>query len=314
MQSDQSPGKKLRNLLASGETILLPGCADPLSARIFERMGFKALSVGGWMSGANMATPEPLLSLSEQVAMARRVARAVNIPVRADAHTGFGEPMHIMRTVREFEDAGVAAIHLEDQVFPKRASYHRGLEHVCELDEFLRRIEYALKARRDDNFMIVARTDSGNAYNGSWKEAARRVRAVRAMGIEMALPHVRTRAEIEQFRQEFPDNDMVLSIAGYFNGLTPEQFRAYGFQVISYPLATVIAQMAGTIKDFRALRSSGRLSMDANRVREIREEIEAAQEFEQSLKIERATVEPDGTDDLAGSAVRAAGAETRTNP
>ncbi len=259
-------------------------------------MGFPALVVGGWMSGASIVTPEPLLTMTEQVAIARRVAQAVDIPVRADIHTGFGEPIHVMRTVREFEEAGVAAVHLEDQVFPKRASYHRGLEHVCELDEFLRRLEWALKARTDDNFMIVARTDAGNAYNGSWKEAARRARAVRAMGIEVLMPHTRTKQEIEEFRQEFPDDDMVLSSSAYFNGITPEEFRAYGFQMISYPLATVIAQQAATMKLYRELLETGVAPMEPEWAKEVREAIEDAQGMEEFWEVERQTVESHTTD------------------
>ena len=234
--------------------------------------------------------------MTEQVAIARRVAQAVDIPVRADIHTGFGEPIHVMRTVREFEEAGVAAVHLEDQVFPKRASYHRGLEHVCELDEFLRRLEWALKARTDDNFMIVARTDAGNAYNGSWKEAARRARAVRAMGIEVLMPHTRTKQEIEEFRQEFPDDDMVLSSSAYFNGITPEEFRAYGFQMISYPLATVIAQQAATMKLYRELLETGVAPMEPEWAKEVREAIEDAQGMEEFWEVERQTVESHTTD------------------
>ena len=299
MTTSSSPGRKLRDTIATGETVILPGAADPLTARIFERMGFKALNVGGWMTGATTITPEPLLTMTEQVDAARRVARAVDIPVRADMHTGFGEPIHVMRAVKEFEDAGCAGVHLEDQVFPKRASYHRGLEHVCDLDEFLRRLEFALKARSDDSFMIMARTDAGNAYGGSWKEAARRARAVKALGIEVLLPHTRTKEEIEAFRQEYPENDLVLESSSYYNHLTPAEFRAYGFQMVSYPLAPVITQMAATIELFRGLQQTGIAKMDPEWAREVREEIEAAQGLPAFWEIEQQTVET-ATSDYKG--------------
>ena len=296
MTASASPGKKLRDTVATGEMLLMPGCVDPLSARIFEKMGFKALSVGGWMTGAAILTPEPMLTMTEQVDAARRVAQAVDIPVRADMHTGFGEPIHVMRAVREFEDAGLAGVHLEDQLYPKRASYHRGLEHVVELDEFKRRLEWALKARTDDNFMIMARTDAGNAYNGSWKEAARRARAAREMGIEWLLPHTRTKQEIEQFRQEYTEDDMVLESTSYFNGLTPQQFRDYGFQVISYALATVITQQAATMRLYQKLLDTGVAPMDPEWAKEVREVIENAQGMEEFWEVERQTVESDTTD------------------
>jgi methylisocitrate lyase len=281
----------------------MPGCVDPLSARIFEKMGFKALSVGGWMTGATMVTPEALLTMTEQANVARRVAQAVDIPARADLGTGFGEPVHVMRAVREFEEAGLAGVHLEDQVYPKRASYHRGLEHVVELDEFKRRLEWALKARTDDNFMIMARTDAGNAVNGSWKEAARRARAAREMGIEWLLPHTRTKQEIEKFRQEYTEDDMILESSSYFNGLTPQQFRDYGFQVISYPLATVVAQQAATMKLYQTLLDTGVAPMDPEWAKEVREAIENAQGMEEFWEVERQTVESDTTDHKGGRTI-----------
>ena len=150
MSEKKSPGQKLRDLIATGETILLPGAHDPLMGRIVQRLGFKACICAGWMTGAHLATPEPVMTMTEQVDAAGRVARAVDIPVKSDAGAGYGDPIHVIRAVQEFERAGIAAIQIEDQVFPKRASYHRGLEHVTELDEFLRKIEFAMKAREDD--------------------------------------------------------------------------------------------------------------------------------------------------------------------
>ncbi len=282
----------MRELFATGETIVMPGCVDPLTARIFQRMGFKSLSVGGWMTGAQLAVPEPLLTLTEQVETAGQVARAVDLPIRADAHTGFGEPVHVMRTVELFEAAGVGAIHIEDQLFPKRASYHRGLEHVCELDEYKLRLEFALKARKDKDFMIMARTDAGNAHNGSWKEAARRARAAKELGIEAVLPHTRTPDEMEKFRQEYPDNDLILETSAYFNSWTPEEIRKkYGFQVISYPLAPIIAAQAGVIALFRGQQKTGVAKMDPDWAREVRVEIEAAQRMTEFWEIEEQTVE-----------------------
>ncbi len=291
MNTGISPGRKLRDLIATGETILVPGAHDPLMGRILQRMGFKALSVAGWMTAAHLVTPEPVMTMTEQVEVARRVAHAVDIPVRSDAGTGFGDPIHVMRTVQEFERAGIAGIHIEDQVFPKRASYHRGLEHVVEVDEFLRRLEYALKARRDKDFMIFARTDAGNAINGSWKEAARRARAVKALGVDGLNPMTRNKESIERFRQEYPDNDLLLSTSTYFNGLHPTELRGYGFQLISYPLATIVTSVAGVLKLWRGVKETGIAAMDPELAREAREEIEAAIGLPEFWEIEKETVE-----------------------
>jgi methylisocitrate lyase len=291
MSTVASPCRKFRDLIATGETILVPGAHDPLMGKILQRMGFKAVAVAGWMTAAHLVTPEPLLTMTEQVEVARRVANALDIPVRADACTGYGDPIHVMRTVQEFERAGIAGIHIEDQVFPKRASYHRGLEHVVALDEFLRRLEYALKARRDKDFMIFARTDAGNAVNGSWKEAAKRARAVKALGVDGLVPMARNKESIEQFRQEYPDNDFLLSGSTYFNGLHPTELRKYGFQLISYPLATIVTSVAGVIKMWRGVQETGIAAMDPELAREAREEIEAAMGLPGFWEIEKETVE-----------------------
>ena len=107
----------LRARLNRGETIVAPGAYDPISARIVETLGFPAVYTGGYISGAHLAVTEPLMTMTEQVEVARRVARAVDLPVIADAGAGYGDPVHTMHSVRTYEDAGLAGMHIEDQVF-----------------------------------------------------------------------------------------------------------------------------------------------------------------------------------------------------
>jgi methylisocitrate lyase len=291
MTTYQSAGAKLRALLATGETLLIPGAHDPLTGRLVERMGFKAAQCAGWMTAGHLTTPEPVLTLTEQVEAARKVAQAVEIPVFSDGGTGFGDPIHAMRTVREFERAGIAMIHIEDQVFPKRASYHRGLEHVVDISTFMRQLEYALKARRDKDFMIFARTDAGNAVDGSWKEAARRARAAKSLGIDGILPMTRNKDSVEKFRQEYPDDDLVMLTTTYFNGLHPTELRKYGFQMICYPLATIVSSAAAVISLYKGVQETGIAKMDPELARVTREEIEAAIGLPEFWEIEKQTVE-----------------------
>ncbi len=291
MADKRSPGRKLRDLIATGENIVIPGAHDPLLARVMERMGFKALACAGWMTAGHLVTPEPVLTMTEQIDVARRVAQSVDIPIFSDAGTGYGEPIHVMRAVREFERSGVAMIHIEDQHFPKRASYHRGLEHVCDFDEFMRRLEWALKGRKDDDFMIFARSDAGNAVNGSWEEVARRARAAKALGIDGFLPMTRNKDTMEKFRQAYPDDDMVLLTTTYFNGLPPHELRKYGFQLQAYPLATIIASRAGVMDLYRGVKETGVAKMDPEVAKRAREEIEAAIGLPEFWEIERQTVE-----------------------
>src|SRR4030095_3397145 len=120
----------LRERLQRGETIAAPGAYRPLSARVVQALGFTAVYTGGYMTGAHTSITEPLLTLTAQVDVAQKVARAVALPVLTDAGAGYGDPLHVMRCVREFEAAGIPGIHIEDQVSHKRASYHKGFETI----------------------------------------------------------------------------------------------------------------------------------------------------------------------------------------
>ena len=272
---------------------MLPGVDSPLAARLIHRLGFKACLCAGWLTGAHLGIPEPVLTMTEQIAVAQKVAQAVDIPVVSDGHTGGGDVPQVMRTVRAFEQAGIAMIHIEDQVFPKRASYHRGLEHVTELDEFRLKMEFALKARKDPGFMIFARTDAGNAVNtNSWKEAARRVRALKALGVDGIVPMCRTKENMEKFRQEYPDNDIPLLATTYFNGMASEEIRKYGFQLIAYPLAATIACAAAVIDLYRGILKEGGIArFDLEKAKAVREEVENAIGLPELWEIENQTVE-----------------------
>ena len=178
----------LKSRLAAGETILAPGAYDPMSARLVQSLGFDTVYVGGYMSGAHLAVTEPLMTLTEQVDVAEKVVTSVNLPVICDAGAGYGDPVHTMHTVRTFERSGICGIHIEDQVFPKRASYHAGLEHVIPMDEFLEKMRYALEARTNPNFLIIGRTDAFTAVEGDMEEAIRRGNALRDLGVDVVMP------------------------------------------------------------------------------------------------------------------------------
>jgi len=175
----------LRRLLAEEAFIHLPVAYDALGARLIERTGFKAAYVGGFVTGGSRCTSEPLLTLDEQVRVAGDVAKAVAIPVLADAGAGFGEPLHTMRTVREFIHAGIAGVHIEDQLFPKRAHYHKYVAHVIPRKEFADKIRLACRQRdqTDKDFVIIARSDSCR-FEGL-DEAVARVNLAAEQGADM---------------------------------------------------------------------------------------------------------------------------------
>src|SRR5271165_6745598 len=193
-----SQSAALRRLLADEAFIHIPVAYDALGGRLIESTGFKSAYVGGFVTGGSRATSEPLLTLDEQVRVAGDVARAVKIPVLADAGAGFGEPLHTMRTVREFIHAGIAGIHIEDQLFPKRAHYHKYVAHVIPRREFADKIRFACRQRdqTDKDFVIIARSDSCR-FEGL-DEAVGRVNLAAEHGADMGMIFPRDLAELQQ--------------------------------------------------------------------------------------------------------------------
>ena len=188
----------LRRLLAEEAFIHIPVAYDALGGRLIEKTGFKAAYVGGFVTGGSRCTSEPLLTLDEQVRVAGDVARAVEIPVLADAGAGFGEPLHTMRAVREFIYAGIAGIHIEDQLFPKRAHYHKYVAHVIPRKDFADKIRFACRQRdqSDKDFVIIARSDSCR-FEGL-DEAIGRINLAADQGADMGMIFPRDLGEMQQ--------------------------------------------------------------------------------------------------------------------
>jgi 2-methylisocitrate lyase-like PEP mutase family enzyme len=189
--------RRLRDLLDSGQFLYMPSSATPLEGRLAEAMGVPVVYTGGYVTGASRVITEPLLTMDEQVRVAGEVARAVQVPLIADAGAGFGEPLHTMRTVREFAAAGVAGIHIEDQLYPKRAHYHAYQVHAIPLADFVAKIRYACRQRdeTDRDFVIIARSDTCREFG--LDEAMSRINAAAAAGADLGLVFPRSREEAE---------------------------------------------------------------------------------------------------------------------
>lgn len=187
---------KLRALLNSDEFIVSPGVYDGYSIRLVEAAGFKtACTSGAAVSNALLGIADiGVMGLSENVNHCRHLARSVSIPLTADADTGYGNPVNVFHTVRMFEEAGVAGVNIEDQVSPKRCGHMPGKD-VISMAEMVKKIEAACEARRDDAFVVVARTDA-IATEGI-EGAIKRARAYAAAGADMLFPDaVRTEDDI----------------------------------------------------------------------------------------------------------------------
>lgn len=276
--------------ILAGDTITAPGAYDPLSARVVQSLGFDTIYTGGYMSGAHLALTEPLMTLTEQVEVAERVVRSVGLPVICDANAGYGEPVHAMHTVRTFEKAGLAAIHIEDQVYPKRASYHAGLEHVTPLDEFLEKMKYALSARTDPDFVIIGRTDAFSAVEGDMDEAIRRGNALRDLGVDAVMPRgVKEREDLDKYRKGVPDIPLLV-IAGA-DDITVQEYADLGYQIIIYASTPTIAAANGLRLVYESLRDTGHIGINAPQVAEMRAEVEALINLPEYQQVEAETTE-----------------------
>ena len=285
----------LRAKLNSGQPIVAPGAYDPISARLVESLGFETIYTGGYMSGAHLAVTEPLMTMTEQIAVAEKVARSVPLPVICDADAGYGEPVHAMHTVRSFEASGIAAIHIEDQFFPKRASYHAGLEHVIPMDEFLEKIRYALQARTDPDFLIIGRTDAFTAVEGDMDEAIRRGNGLRDLGVDVVMPRgVRSREDLDTFRKGVPDVPLVV-IAGA-DDITTQEYTDLGYQMMIYATSPIIAAVDGFRRVYSSLRDTGHIGINAQQVAEMRAEVEALISLPEYQEVEAQTTERDFQD------------------
>jgi len=280
----------LRTRLQRGETIVAPGAYDPLSARVVQALGFTAVYTGGYMTGAHTGITEPLLTLTEQVEVAQKVAHAVDLPVITDAGAGYGDPLHVMRCVREFEAAGIAGIHIEDQVYPKRASYHKGLEHIVPLQEFVERMSYALKARRDPDFLIIGRTDAFSAVEGSREELVRRGMTLKELAVDAIMPRgVREREDLAFFRKEVPGVPLVV-IAGA-DDISVQEYADLGYQIMIYATTPAIVAANALMETYQHLKDTGLLNITAQRVAELRRRVEELISLPEYYAVEAATTE-----------------------
>jgi 2,3-dimethylmalate lyase len=249
----------LRALLAAGEPVLAPGCYDALGARLVEEAGFDAVYMTGFGTAAGrLGRPDVgLLSLPEMIDNARRIAGAVSLPVIADADTGYGNAINVVRTVREYEAAGVAAIHLEDQILPKKCGHMEG-KQVIAAEEMVGKLAAAVAARRSSDFLIIARTDA-RAEHGV-EEALRRGRAYREAGADLLFVEaLHSEAEIEHVARELADVPLVFNYAE--GGKTPPldhaRLRELGYALVLFPISTLLVATAAMRSVLAAIKRDG---------------------------------------------------------
>jgi 2-methylisocitrate lyase-like PEP mutase family enzyme len=246
MNDNVTPGARLRQLLAGDGLIVAPGVYDGLTATMVARTGFTAAYLtGAGVSVAGFGLPDiGLLTAKEMAGRARIAAQALGgIPLIADADTGYGAPINVVRTVREYEHAGVAAIQLEDQAFPKRCGHLPDKELIPAAD-FERTLRAALEARGDPRTVIIARTDARGPLG--LDEAIARAGRYAAAGADVIFVEApRSREEMERIAAEVDAPLLINMVGGGLTpGLSPDVLAALGFRIAIYPVALLGAAVA----------------------------------------------------------------------
>ncbi|HEY7432478.1 MAG TPA: oxaloacetate decarboxylase [Streptosporangiaceae bacterium] len=250
---------RLRALLASGQTIVAPGAFDPLAARLVEEAGFPAVYMTGFgTSAALLGRPDVgLLTMTEMVDNAGRIAACVDISVIADADIGYGNPLNVIRTIGAYEAAGVAGVHLEDQVAPKKCGHMEG-KQVIPAAEMVQKVRAAVEARSDPDFVIIARTDA-RAVAGL-AAALERGRMYRDAGADVLfIEALVTEQEAEAAAAEFAGVPLLFNWAE--GGKTPPlplpRLKELGYRIVIFPIGTLLAATAAMRRVLREIAVAG---------------------------------------------------------
>lgn len=265
----KSPGQRLRDAWAE-RPIMIPGAFNALVARMAERLGFPAVYFsGGALSAGWAGVPDiGLLSLNEFVEEASVVARATKLPLLCDADTGFGEAVNVARTIELFERAGIAGIHLEDQVLPKRCGHLSGKDLISE-QAMCAKVRAAVKSRNDAAFVVVARTDARSVEG--FDDAVRRAKAYLDAGADMIFPEAMESAdEFARFAKAV-QAPLLANMTEFGRGplLDINELASYGYRAVIYPLTAFRSAMKAAFTTLHTLHEQGtqRSSLDTMQTR-----------------------------------------------
>ena len=252
---------RLRELLTADRMLLAPFTYDGFTAKVAQEAGFDAVYMSGFGTSMSKGLPDVgLLTQTEMVQNAAYIAAAVDVPVIADADTGYGNAINVRRTIREYERAGVAGVHVEDQVAPKKCGFFDGKD-VIPLDEAAAKVRAAVEARDDDDFVVIARTDA-LVVNG-WDDVANRCRAFVEAGADLVfVDGIRTAADLREFAERLGD------LPKMYNGeIAPAEVEELGFKLQIHRGPRLLALPHREGDDGRAARKRPHLGAGPLRLR-----------------------------------------------
>jgi 2-methylisocitrate lyase-like PEP mutase family enzyme len=253
-----NPRRALKELLQRDRLLVAPGCFDGLSARLVEEAGFEAAYLSGGAVARSMGIPDiGLVTMSETIERAAQVVSVVKLPIIADADTGYGNAVNLVRTVREFERVGVAAIHIEDQITPKRCGHLDGKE-VISIAEMTKKLEAALGARTDKNFCIIARTDARGVHG--FDDAIERARIFAKLGVDAIFVEApQSEDELAEIPRRIPGVPLLVNV--FKGGKTPmlpmKRLEEMGYRIAIYPSETQRAAIHAMRSALSTLKREG---------------------------------------------------------
>jgi methylisocitrate lyase len=248
-----------RERLATGELLQLPGVFNPLSAKLIQEKGFDGIYISGAVLAAELGLPDiGLTTLTEVAGRSQQISRMTDLPSLVDADTGFGEPLNLARTVQTLEDAGVSAIHIEDQVNPKRCGHLDG-KAVVDQDTAVKRIASAVDARRDENLLIMARTDIRGVED--LPAAITRAKRLVDAGADAIFPEaMKDLSEFEAMRKAV-DVPILANMTEFGKSelFTKQQLADIGINIVIYPVSLLRLAMGAAMRGLDALKQDGNL-------------------------------------------------------
>lgn len=267
----------LKKLLMGKEIVVAPGAYDALSARLVEKAGFSVVYItGAGLASSRLGVPDiGLTTMSEVLDSAKNIVNSTQIPVICDTDTGYGNAMNVFRTTREFEQAGVSAIQVEDQVFPKRCGHTEG-KRLISMDEMVGKIAAVNAAKRSDSFMLIARTDA-IAVSG-FEEAICRARAYADAGADIIFIEApRTIEELRRIPRLISHVPLMVNMVeggGKTPLLSAKQLEQMGFRMVIYPVSAWMAAIKGIEYILKELKEHGTTTGVADRMVSFREMFE----------------------------------------
>ncbi|GAA2868088.1 methylisocitrate lyase [Microbacterium arabinogalactanolyticum] len=249
-----------RERLATGELLRFPGAFNPLSARLIEQKGFEGVYISGAVLSADLGLPDiGLTTLTEVAGRGQQIARMTDLPAIIDADTGFGEPMNVARTIQTLEDAGLAGAHIEDQINPKRCGHLDG-KAVVDEQTALKRIRAAVDARRDENFLIMARTDIAAVEGLS--AAKDRAKALVDAGADAIFPEAMRSLEEFAAIRDAVDVPILANMTefGKSDLFSVDQLRDVGVNIVIWPVSLLRIAMGAAGRALDTLNEEGHLT------------------------------------------------------